>query len=305
MSLASHLARGGRAALLWLRFPPQVTRGSMFRCGMRRRGHWNDLLSARQTWDGWLPMVQLLQEVAPADVGIIRLVLEGRLPVPAVAAFLVEPDGYFIASVQETLLDIFAGPEAAAQLPSCANTFRLAPVLQLEPNPDPDTAPEPERGDGRGARGGARHHVELADAALQRGLRALNDVDLAATLRVRTPTFQSVPGWMRGLLAFALRSGLRLIRDAPGTAAAREAVGWKLFLLAARMLSRPLPPTELERRAGIVQGGRVGPAAAAGAGPPPPDSLEARGERAAHLGELSAAARALTAELLAPGNEET
>ena len=92
------------------------------------------------------------------------------LPLPAVAAFLVEPDGYFIASVQETLREIFAGPEAAAQLPSCAKTFRLAPVLQLEPNPNPDTAPEPERGDGnsparrspagrrRGARGGARYH---------------------------------------------------------------------------------------------------------------------------------------------------
>ena len=93
--------------------------------------------------------------------------------------------------------------------------------------------PQPRR---RGARGGARHRVQLADAALQRGLRALDDVDLAATLRVRTPTLQSVPGWMRGLLAFALRSGLRLIRGAPGTAAAREAVGWKLFLLAPRML---------------------------------------------------------------------
>ena len=102
---------------------------------------------ARQTtWGGWLPMVQLLQEAAPADVGIIRLVLEGQganqaaarlpdtsryavsLPLPAVAAFLVELDGYFIASVQETLLEIFAGPEAATQLPGCANTFRLAPV---------------------------------------------------------------------------------------------------------------------------------------------------------------------------------
>ncbi|CAJ1406023.1 unnamed protein product, partial [Effrenium voratum] len=116
---------------------------------------------ARQTtWDGWLPMVQLLQEAAPADVGIIRLVLEGQganqaaarlpdtsryavsLPLPAVAAFLAEPDGYFIASVQETLLEIFAGPEAATQLPGCANTFRLAPVLQLEPNPHPGIAPE-------------------------------------------------------------------------------------------------------------------------------------------------------------------
>ena len=66
------------------------------------------------------------------------------------------------------------------------------------------------------------------------------------------------------------------------------------------------PPAEPERREGLFRAGKW---AQQGARPePPPDLLEARGERAAalaHLGELSAAARALTAEPLAPGNEET
>ncbi|CAJ1347928.1 unnamed protein product, partial [Effrenium voratum] len=117
---------------------------------------------ARQTtWDGWLPMVHLLQEAAPADVGIIRLVLEGQgaatsryavsLPLPAVAAFLVEPDGYFIASVQETLLEIFAGPEPARACGAAAKLREHFP-------PGDGSSPAGRR---RGARGGARHHVEL------------------------------------------------------------------------------------------------------------------------------------------------
>ena len=76
-----------------------------------------------------------------------------------------------------------------------------------------------------------------------------------------------------------------------------------------------IAPADLEQRVRLLKAGEwaqlLQPAQApAGvtSGRPPPDSLEARGERAAalaHLGELSAAARALTAEPLAPGNEET
>ncbi|CAJ1369242.1 unnamed protein product, partial [Effrenium voratum] len=232
---------------------------------------------ARQTtWNGWLPMVQLLQEAAPADVGIIRLVLEGQganqaaarlpdtsryavsLPLPAVAAFLVEPDGYFIASVQETLLEIFAGPEAATQLPGCANTFRLAKAARLLDAPLPA---------GGGAPGAAPAIMSswrtLRCSAVFVPWHALQcrraDAEGCSEVHVR----------MRGLLAFALRSGLRLIRDTPGTAAAREAVGWKLFLLAPRMLLAG-------EWAQLLQPER------------------------APAGELSAAA-----EPLAPGNEET
>ncbi|CAJ1353465.1 unnamed protein product, partial [Effrenium voratum] len=153
--------------------------------------------------------------------------------------------------------------------------------------------------------GGARNQVDVAEAAMQRGLDALNDIDLAAVLRVRTLTLQGVPGWLRGLLAFALRAGLRLIRDAPGDARAQETAGWKLFMLAPRMLlSRArgqarIAPADLEQRVRLFKAGEwaqlLQPAQApAGvtSGRPPPDSLEAR-------------ARALTAEPLAPGNEET
>ncbi|CAJ1358061.1 unnamed protein product [Effrenium voratum] len=199
----------------------------------------------------------------------------------------------YIASVQETLLEIFAGPEAATQLPGCANTFRLAPVLQLEPNPrrNPSEAMAARLLDAPPEAPGAAPAIMSSWRTLRwgRGLRALDDVDLAATLRVRTPTLQSVPGWMRGLLAFALRSGLRLIRDAPGTAAAREAVGWKLFLLAPRMLLSRLHgqariPQLSSSEEQACSGRASGPSCCSRSGPwlgpdpAPPDSLEARGE---------------------------
>ncbi|CAJ1353025.1 unnamed protein product, partial [Effrenium voratum] len=252
------------------------------------------------TWPGWLPMVQHLQEAAPADVDAVRLVLRGlgahqaaeglpdttsravSLPLAAIASSLVEADGYFHAAVQETLVE--ATPE-------------------LEPGEGSLPTQRVQQGRRRGARGGARNQVDVAEAAMQRGLDALNDIDLAAVLRVRTLTLQGVPGWLRGLLAFALRAGLRLIRDAPGDARAQETAGWKLFMLAPRMLlSRArgqarIAPADLEQRVRLFKAGEWA------------QLLQpAKGERAAalaHLGELSAAARALTAEPLAPGNEET
>ena len=82
-------------------------------------------------------------------------------------------------------------------------------------------------------------------------------------------------------------------------------MGWNLFLLAPRMLLSRLhgqariPPAEFERRASLLRAGEWAQLlqperapAGARSGPPPPDSLEARGGRAAalaHLGELSAA----------------
>ena len=304
-----------------------------------------------QQTTGWLPMVQHLQEAAPADVDAVRLVLRGlgahqaaerlpdttsravSLPLAAIASSLVEADGYFHAAVQETLVEAFAGQEAAAQLLRSADAFRLVSATRPELHPSVEATPELEPGEGslptrrvqqgrqRGARGGARNQVDVVEAAMQRGLDALNDIDLAAVLRVRTLTLQGAPGWLRGLLAFALRAGLRPIRDAPGDARAQETAGWKLFMLAPRMLlSRArgqarIALADLEQRVRLLKAGEwaqlLQPAQApAGvtSGRPPPDSLEARGERAAalaHLGELSAAARALTAEPLAPGNEET
>ena len=101
-----------------------------------------------------------------------------------------------------------------------------------------------------------------------------------------------------------------------------EVRGWKLFVLAPRMLlyrspgEARVPPTELDRRVELFRAGRwnelLREASAAAAAPPSrqrgdPGTDEARAHRAAalvHLGELSAAARALTAEPLAPGTSD-
>ncbi|CAJ1392854.1 unnamed protein product, partial [Effrenium voratum] len=165
------------------------------------------------TWPGWLPMVQHLQEAAPADVDAVRLVLRGlgahqaaerlpdttsravSLPLAAIASSLVEADGYFHAAAQETLVEAFAGQEAAAQLLRSADAFRLVSATRPELHPSVGATPELEPGEGslptrrvqqgrrRGARGGARNQVDVAEAAMQRGLDALNDIDLAAVLR--------------------------------------------------------------------------------------------------------------------------
>ena len=236
-------------------------------------------------------MVQHLQEAALADVDAVRLVLRGlgahqaaerlpdttsravSLPLAAIASSLVEADGYFHAAVQETLVEAFAGQEAAAQLLRSADAVRLVSATRPELHPSVEATPELEPGESslptrrvqqgrrRGARGGARNQVDVAEAAVQRGLDALNDIDLAAVLRVRTLTLQGVPGWLRGLLAFALRAGLRLIRDAPGDARAQETAGWKLFMLAPRMLlSRArgqarIAPADLEQRVSLFKAG--------------------------------------------------
>ena len=68
------------------------------------------------------------------------------------------------------------------------------------------------------------------------------------------------PRQLRGLLRHALRIGLETIRDAPTPE--RASVGWKLFLLAPRMLLyRPpgtsrVPPDELRRREALFQAGQ-------------------------------------------------
>jgi len=99
--------------------------------------------------------------------------------------------------------------------------------------------------------------------------------------------------------------------------------GWKLFMLAPRMLlyhspgEARVPPAELDRRIEAFRAGRwsdlLQEASAAAAAAPSaqrgdPASDGARAHRAValvHLGELSADARALTSEPLAPGNSDT
>ena len=160
-------------------------------------------------------------------------------------------------------------------------------------------------------------------------LEVLQALDLEAELRNRVYTFQSAPRQLRRLLRNAFRVGLEHIRDAPTQAQA--STGWKLFLLAPRMLlyrapgAGQVPPEELRRREKVFLAGQwldlLREAASAAQQPPrtqgratttqgdeEEEDLRRRAERAgalAHLGELSAAAKALTALPLAPTTRDT
>ena len=84
---------------------------------------------------------------------------------------------------------------------------------------------------------------------LHRHLPCLRETDLREH---RVYTFQSPPRQLRGLLRNALRVSLEAIRDDAGTDTERD--GWKLFLLAPRMLLfrtpgvAHVPPQEFKRR---------------------------------------------------------
>ena len=170
----------------------------------------------------------------------------------------------------------------------------------------------------------AAERREVLDASMLAGLISLDTVDLAATMRQRVLTLQSAPGFMRGLLRTLLRHASRLIRDARNARSSQHlaARGWKLLLLAPRMLlyrqrgQCQIPREELDRRIAQLSEGNwsqllreAGIALVPNATPGQPrDDDQTRSERAAalaQLGEMSAAARALTAEPLAEGNEAT
>ncbi|CAE7730172.1 unnamed protein product [Symbiodinium sp. CCMP2592] len=139
----------------------------------------------------------------------------------------------------------------------------------------------------------AQRRVSAAESGLLTGLASLIDgVDLQDTLQQRVLTLQG------------------------------ELRGWKLFCLAPRMLLQRsggeslIPPAELDRRYDLfargvwpellqLASGSAAPRSRAGM---PPDDLAARAARATalvHIGELSAAGRALVAEPLAPGTDAT
>ena len=152
---------------------------------------------------------------------------------------------------------------------------------------------------------------------------SLDEVNLSEEFRRRAFCLQGVPGFMRGALRTVYRRALEYIRTHRGTAA--ESRGWKLFLLASRMLlyrekgQTWIDADELERRLLSLRSGswldllRDARAGAPGPGPPPraldaQDDLERRADVATalgHLGEMSASSRALVSEPLAPGNAAT
>ena len=167
----------------------------------------------------------------------------------------------------------------------------------------------------------AEQRVSAASTGVRLGLEQLDDIDLASELRRQALTLQSAPTQLRGVLRFALRTGLEQAVSGAGPDAAAR--GWKLFFLAPRMLLHREPgqsriePAEIERRADAFRRGEW-PSLLRAACPSTParpaqrspaeDESDRRAARAAalvHLGELSAASRALTAEPLADSNEAT
>ncbi|CAE7269681.1 unnamed protein product [Symbiodinium sp. CCMP2592] len=223
-----------------------------------------------------------------------------------VARNLLQPDGYITAACQEVCLQLFGGLELPTQLSRFSDAFRTAEALPAHEaveeripadaalasaaiaarcqertrphggsgHPCTEQAAEPAtaatgavargqgRARGRGRRGRAQR-VPGIEAGVRRGLAQLHELDLPAELRRRVLTLQGAPRKLRGTLRFALRTGLStaldsrepLLREAAGTRPAGQA--------------RPTTTAEPVRAA-----------------------------RAAHLvqlGELSAAARALTA----------
>ena len=165
-----------------------------------------------------------------------------------------------------------------------------------------------------------QRRVAAIEAGIREGFAALDGVALPDCVRHRVLTLQSVPTRVRGALRTALRAGLQLIVSPHSPEDALR--GWKLFMLAPRMLlyrsagTTHIPPAELDRRCELFQQGgwtqllqeAQQSSAPLAAHAPPPNEDAARAARATalvHLGELSAAGRALTSEPLAPGTPDT
>ena len=167
--------------------------------------------------------------------------------------------------------------------------------------------------------GPRKQRVAGIEAGVRRGLAQLQEVDLPAELRRRALTLQGAPRKLRGTLRYALRTGLSTALDAREPAVA--ASGWKLFFLAPRMLlhraagQNSVPASELEQRCAYFRQGEWLQLLRAATGTRPAGQTRTaataehvRSARAVHLvqlGELSAAAHALTAAPQAPGNADT
>ncbi|CAE7607217.1 unnamed protein product [Symbiodinium sp. CCMP2592] len=167
----------------------------------------------------------------------------------------------------------------------------------------------------------ARHSSAAADSML-RGLLSLDAVSLQGQCQTRVLTLQAAPSRTRGTLRAAMRYGLRCIVN-PETPE-HEVRGWKLFCLAPRMLlhrspgQSSVPAAELDRRCELFRAGdwadlleqaagcvAGAPSSQQGRSPPSDGARAHRAPALVHLDELSAASRALTAEPLAPGNDDT
>ena len=157
--------------------------------------------------------------------------------------------------------------------------------------PPPPTVSDPPPGRAPATTRRERAHA-LSEAGLRLGLASLDSVHLQSACRERTFTLQSSPARARGALRTAMRTGLRLVVHP--TSPDDEVRGWKLFVLAPRMLlyrspgEARVPPTELDRRVELFRAGRwnelLREASAAAAAPPSrqrgdPGTDEARAHR--------------------------
>ncbi|CAE7744407.1 unnamed protein product [Symbiodinium sp. CCMP2592] len=207
------------------------------------------------------------------------------LPLPAAVSLSMGRDGYIPARTQSALLQTFCGLAVATAAQSMADDVRGSMNVLAAVAAEQAQSRRRRGGRGRGNRGGRRGrgdeaHARQADddsvedagqlptqpAPASRAvpssthLESLQALDLAAELRQRVHTLQSPPRQLRGLLRHAFRVGLETIRDAPTPEQA--SVGWKLFLLAPRMLLYRAPGAtrvashELRRREALFLAGK-------------------------------------------------
>ncbi|CAE7328378.1 unnamed protein product, partial [Symbiodinium sp. CCMP2592] len=212
------------------------------------------------------------------------------------------------AALDIAAVDNPASDGEEAPLPADA-ALRPPPRQHVDPSPDAPQPPQPTQAEQRAVAG---------EAGLRCGLQQLDDIDLHDEMRRQVLTLQSAPHKVRGTLRIALRTGLREALEGAGPADTSR--GWKLFFLAPRMLlqrgaGQPfVDASQLQQRCDLFRGEwlallREATQTPSGPGSGMPAAGEsacaARAVRLVQLGELSAAARALTAAPLAPGTEET
>ncbi|CAE7212397.1 unnamed protein product [Symbiodinium sp. CCMP2456] len=185
-----------------------------------------------------------------------------------------EPDGYLLSPVQQALLVCFGGLSLVFEVDRHSDQFRPAPAPAPLPPPaaaPPAPVPSPqaagnmpdeplqEAAEELDAPGEVAGDVDADDGAslppkrlhaagtcachLREGLASLDSICLQTACRVRALTLQSPPSRARGALRTALRAGLRLAVHP--TCPEDEVRGWKLFMLAPRMLLLTVPPAKL------------------------------------------------------------
>ena len=178
--------------------------------------------------------------------------------------------------------------QAALEPPNAEQDTTRARTGQLGPADVGASLPgEATAGTGPPAATQAEQRVANSEEGVRRGFVQLDELDLRSELRRRVLTLQSVPlkaDACRGWKLFFLAPGMLLYRSA-GQAVSLPTKGGVLHLLREATGMRP------EQGWGLPAAGDQAKAA--------------RATRLVQLGELSAAARVLTTEPLAPGTAET